>query len=362
MGFKCGIVGLPNVGKSTIFNCLSSGKAESANYPFCTIDPNVGKVAVPDKRLWILSDIVKPQKTIPTYTEFVDIAGLVKGASQGEGLGNQFLAHIREVQVIVHVVRCFENDEITHVEGTVDPERDVEIIETELMLADLETVQKRLTKNQKLVKTGDKKAALEVICLEKVEKFLNDGRWLQRQSWDDKTTEILAELQLLSNKPVLFVANVSDLNDETTHVETLKAKAEEWNAACIILDGKIEEELYELDESEREEYLKELGLQESGLNRLIQQGYKQLGLITYFTAGEKEVRAWTIKKGWKAPQAAGVIHSDFERGFICADTCAFETYDKYKSITKIQAAGILRQEGKEYIVQDGDVMLFKFNV
>lgn len=362
MGFKCGIVGLPNVGKSTIFNCLSAAKAEAANYPFCTIEPNVGKVPVPDERLKKLEALVKPQRTLSTITEFVDIAGLVKGASEGQGLGNKFLAHIREVQVIVHVVRCFENSDIVHVEGSVDPVRDVEIIETELMLSDLESIEKRFERIQKLVRAGDKKAAFELSVMELVKKALEAGKWLSREKWDAATQDMILTFNLLSTKPVLFVANVTDPKNPGPHYEKLKEFTARIQSPTMALCGRLEEEILDIPEAERDEFLKEMGLEESGLNRMIREAYGLLGLITYFTAGEKEVRAWTIQKGWKAPQAAGVIHTDFERGFICADTCSYDDFIRLGSEAKVRAAGMLRQEGKEYIVKDGDILHFKFNV
>jgi GTP-binding protein YchF len=367
MGFSCGIVGLPNVGKSTLFNCLGNAVAESANYPFCTIEPNVGIVDVPDERLTKLSDVVNPQKIIPTTMEFVDIAGLVRGASKGEGLGNQFLSHIREVDAIVQVVRCFEDENITHVDDTIDPVRDVETIETELIFKDLETVEKRLDKAKKMSKGNNPIEKKAVPVCESLYEHLSEGK--PARSWpmpdEEDKRGIIRELHLLTIKPTLFVANVAeDGFDPATNkhlaalMEMAKARGDDVLAIC----AKIEAEMIELSHEERQEFLESLGLQESGLTRLIHAGYDLLGLATYLTAGEKEVRAWTIKKGAKAPEAAGVIHTDFQKGFIKAEVIWWEDYVELGGEGKAREAGKMRLEGKEYVVRDGDVMHFKFNV
>lgn len=364
MGFKCGIVGLPNVGKSTIFNAITSAGAEAANYPFCTIEPNVGIVAVPDSRLNALSEIVNPQQVLPTTMEFVDIAGLVKGASRGEGLGNQFLGHIRRVDAIAHIVRCFEDDNVVHVDGSIDPLRDVEVIQTELNLADLDSVEKRINRIGKQAKSGDKKLQEELALMEKVHDCLNGGQPARNADLTAEQWKVLRELCLITAKPVLYVANVAedDLSGKHPFVARLREHAAAEGAEMMVICGKIEAEIAELPDGEKSEFLKELGLGESGLDQMIHAGYRLLGLFTYFTAGVKEVRAWTVSAGSRAPQAAGVIHTDFEKGFIRAEVIGYEDYVATRGEARAKEKGLMRLEGKEYVVKDGDVMHFRFNV
>lgn len=365
MSLKCGIVGLPNVGKSTLFNCLTNAKAQAANFPFCTIEPNIGVITVPDPRLEELTKIAKPQNIVPATVEIVDIAGLVKGASKGEGLGNQFLGNIRSTQAILHVLRCFENDNIIHVEGTVNPIRDKEIIDTELQLKDLETLEARLLKSAKAAKAGDKDAQKEVALLERLKAFMGQGKSARSFEYTEDEARLIAELNLLTNKPIMYVCNVDEnsLPDGNDWVEQVKKTAAEENAEVLVISAAIEAEIGELeDPEERKEFLANYGLSESGTARLIRSAYSLLNYITYFTVGEKEVRAWTITKGMKAPQAAGVIHSDFEKGFIRAEVIKYDDYLKFKTEATIRDAGKLAIEGKEYIVKDGDCMNFRFNV
>ncbi len=364
MGFRCGIVGLPNVGKSTIFNALAKARAAASNYPFCTIDPNVGVVVVPDTRLDALSTMYTPQKTTPTTVEFYDIAGLVAGASKGEGLGNQFLAHIKEVEAILHVVRCFDDPDIVHVAGKVDPLRDIEVIDTELCLKDIETINARYDKTQKLASSGDKDAREKMPLYEKIKKALEEGTPIRRLGLSEDEKKAVKDMAFLTLKPVLYCANVAegDLPEGGPFVKFVKEWAEKEGAQWVVISGKVESELIELSDAEQKEFLKELGLKEPGLHALIRAGYRLLSLITYFTAGEKEVKAWTIRSGTKAPQAAGVIHSDFERGFIRAEVMNCEDLLRLGSAASVKEKGLLRVEGKEYVVHDGDVMLFRFNV
>ncbi|MFB8589385.1 redox-regulated ATPase YchF [Enterococcus casseliflavus] len=366
MALTAGIVGLPNVGKSTLFNAITKAGAEAANYPFATIDPNVGMVEVPDWRLQRLTELVRPKKTVPTTFEFTDIAGIVRGASKGEGLGNQFLSHIRQVDAICHVVRCFDDDNITHVEGRVDPLADIDTINLELVLADLESVNKRYTRVAKIAKTKDKDAVAELAVLDKIKPVLEEGVSARSIEFTDEEQRIVKSLFLLTTKPVLYVANVAeeDVADYETndYVNKVKEFAASENAEVIVISARAEEEIAELEEEDKAEFLEALGIEESGLDQLIRAAYDLLGLATYFTAGEQEVRAWTFRKGIKAPQAAGIIHTDFERGFIRAETVSFEDLNQYGTMQAAKEAGRVRLEGKDYVVQDGDVMLFRFNV
>ena len=366
MALQCGIVGLPNVGKSTLFNCLSNAKAQSANFPFCTIEPNVGVITVPDERLNKLAELVHPAKVVPTTVEIVDIAGLVKGASRGEGLGNKFLANIRETDAILHVLRCFDDDNITHVDGTVDPVRDKEVIDTELQLRDLETIESRISKVAKMAAAGERDAKMQHEVLKRYQEVLSQGKSARSVTLETKDEQKFAhDLFLLTNKPVLYVCNVDDASAVTgnKYVDAVREAVKEENAEILVVAAQTESDIAELETyEERQMFLKEIGLKESGVNRLIKAAYKLLDLETFLTAGPKEVRAWTYRKGSKAPQCAGVIHTDFERGFIRAEIIKYDDYIHYGSEAAVKEAGKMHIEGKDYVFQDGDIVVFRFNV
>ena len=366
MALQCGIVGLPNVGKSTLFNCLSNAKAQSANFPFCTIEPNVGVITVPDERLNKLAELVHPAKIVPTTVEIVDIAGLVKGASRGEGLGNKFLANIRETDAIIHVLRCFDDDNITHVDGTIDPVRDKEVIDTELQLRDLETIESRISKVAKMAAAGERDAKMQHEVLKRYQEVLSQGKSARSVTIETKDEQKFAhDLFLLTNKPVLYVCNVDDASAATgnKYVEAVREAVKEENAEILVVAAQTESDIAELETyEERQMFLEEIGLEESGVNRLIKAAYKLLDLETFLTAGPKEVRAWTYRKGSKAPQCAGVIHTDFERGFIRAEIIKYEDYIAYGSEAAVKEAGKMHIEGKDYVFQDGDIVVFRFNV
>lgn len=363
---KLGIVGLPNVGKSTLFNAITKAGAEAANYPFCTIEPNVGVVTVPDERLDVLTQMYKPKKTTPTAIEFVDIAGLVKGASRGEGLGNKFLSHIREVDAIVHVVRCFEDANVVHVEGSIDPVRDIETINLELIFSDLEIMEKRLDKSRKAAKSGDRSLIIEAKVVENIKDSLEKGIPVRNMKFSEEEEQVVKQLFLLTSKPVLYVCNVSedDLTSggENAYVKKVREYAEKEGSGVVVICAKVEEEIADFDDDEKKEFLSGYGLEQSGLDKLIKESYRLLGLISFLTGGPDEVRAWTIRKGTKAPQAAGKIHSDIERGFIRAEVIAYEQLVAAGSETAAKEKGLIRSEGKEYVMQDGDVVYFRFNV
>ena len=365
MSLKCGIVGLPNVGKSTLFNCLSNAKAQSANFPFCTIEPNIGTISVPDSRLENLESLVNPERVIPTTMEILDIAGLVKGASKGEGLGNKFLANIRETDAILHVLRCFDDGNIVHVDGTVDPVRDKEIIDIELQLKDLESIEKKISSISRIIKSGDKDALKENELALKIKEALEQSLSVRTIGFSDEEQDIVRQFNLITSKPVMYVCNVDEASviNGNKYVDQVKAAVENENAEVLVIGAKIEADITELDTyEERQMFLDELTLEEPGVNRLIRSAYNLLNLQTYFTAGEKEVRAWTIKKGMTAPQAAGVIHTDFEKGFIRAEVMKYTDFTVLKTEQAVKDAGKFKVEGKEYIVQDGDIMHFRFNV